>query len=254
MARKLAPGKPKCSYRQNLLATLQQIVSLHDLTAGPHRQPERPQCGARAAAGPASLHAPHRPISRPGLPRPLPCRHRAASTLEAPFCFTNETRGTYDTLCLLVRNCSVCQLQSGASAVLAPALKYLTDALALSWRRRITSSANRRYLSGSTFYVTSQLAGLQVRTPESLPRCSWGHRVQGWCRVGCGSTICRSEQCQQHAESCSVSVHEPSSGACAGRSDACVQRHIIFGRMWTSGSPGMWSAWQGMLPTWCPAS
>lgn len=47
--------------------------------------------------------------------------------------------------------------------MLAPALRYVTDALALSWRRRLTTAAHRRYLSGSTFYAASQLAGMQAR-------------------------------------------------------------------------------------------
>jgi len=60
-------------------------------------------------------------------------------------------------------NCSALfSLQSGASAMLAPALRYVTDALALSWRRQLTTVAHRRYLSGSTFYAASQLAGMQA--------------------------------------------------------------------------------------------
>lgn len=47
--------------------------------------------------------------------------------------------------------------------MLAPSLKYLADALALSWRKRLTSVAHRRYLSGSTFYAASNLAGMQVQ-------------------------------------------------------------------------------------------
>ena len=58
--------------------------------------------------------------------------------------------------------------QSGASSVLAPALKYLADALALSWRKRLTSVAHRRYLTGSTFYGVSHLAGMQV-SPGDRP-------------------------------------------------------------------------------------
>jgi ABC transporter transmembrane region 2 len=52
-------------------------------------------------------------------------------------------------------------LQSAASALLAPLLRYVTDELAASWRRRLTA-AHRRYLSGSTFYAASQLTGMQA--------------------------------------------------------------------------------------------
>lgn len=63
-----------------------------------------------------------------------------------------------------VHSIRVCadSLQSAASALLAPLLRYVTDALAMSWRRRLTAAAHRRYLSGSTFYTASQLAGMQV--------------------------------------------------------------------------------------------
>lgn len=54
--------------------------------------------------------------------------------------------------------------------MLAPALKYLADALALSWRKRLTSVAHRRYLTGSTFYGASHLAGMQVSPGDRLPR------------------------------------------------------------------------------------
>ena len=53
-------------------------------------------------------------------------------------------------------------MQSAASALLAPLLRYVTDELAASWRRRLTAAAHRRYLSGSTFYAASQLAGMQA--------------------------------------------------------------------------------------------
>ena len=38
-------------------------------SAGPHREPQRRECGARAAPGPRRLHAPHRPVHRAGASR-----------------------------------------------------------------------------------------------------------------------------------------------------------------------------------------
>lgn len=55
--------------------------------------------------------------------------------------------------------------------MLAPLLKYLADALALSWRDRLTVVAHQRYLKGSTCYAASNLAGMQVS-------CSLHSRVQ----------------------------------------------------------------------------
>ncbi len=58
-----------------------------------------------------------------------------------------------------IRLISISVLQSAASAVLAPSLRQVADALAMTWRRRLTTAAHARYFKGNTFYTTSQLAG-----------------------------------------------------------------------------------------------
>lgn len=58
-----------------------------------------------------------------------------------------------------VRLIGISVLQSAASAVLAPSLRHVADALAMTWRRRLTAAAHARYFKGNTFYTTSQLAG-----------------------------------------------------------------------------------------------
>lgn len=61
-----------------------------------------------------------------------------------------------------IRLIGLSAVQSLLSAVLAPSLRFVTDSLALAWRRRLTGAAHRLYLKGNTFYTTAQLAGLQV--------------------------------------------------------------------------------------------
>jgi ABC-type uncharacterized transport system fused permease/ATPase subunit len=51
--------------------------------------------------------------------------------------------------------------QSLGSALLAPLLKYTTNALALTWRRRLTEHVHARYLSGHTAAALASLAGLR---------------------------------------------------------------------------------------------
>ncbi|CAG9462286.1 unnamed protein product [Pedinophyceae sp. YPF-701] len=51
-------------------------------------------------------------------------------------------------------------IQSAASAVLAQSLKYLTDKLALAWRRRLVEDLSRSYFAGNTLYITSRMMGL----------------------------------------------------------------------------------------------
>lgn len=58
-----------------------------------------------------------------------------------------------------IRLIGISVLQSAASAVLAPSLRHVADALAMTWRRRLTAAAHSRYFKGNTFYTTSQLAG-----------------------------------------------------------------------------------------------
>ena len=58
-----------------------------------------------------------------------------------------------------IRLIGISVLQSAASAVLAPSLRHVADALAMTWRRRLTAAAHSRYFRGNTFYTTSQLAG-----------------------------------------------------------------------------------------------
>ncbi|KAL3156583.1 hypothetical protein ABBQ38_000874 [Trebouxia sp. C0009 RCD-2024] len=60
-----------------------------------------------------------------------------------------------------IRLIGISVLQSAASAVLAPSLRHVADALAMTWRRRLTAAAHSRYFRGNTFYTTSQLAGMQ---------------------------------------------------------------------------------------------
>ena len=52
-------------------------------------------------------------------------------------------------------------LQSAASAITAPALRYVTDALGLLWRRRLTQSLGDLYLKGDAYYAAIHKAGLQ---------------------------------------------------------------------------------------------
>lgn len=59
-----------------------------------------------------------------------------------------------------IRLIGISVLQSAASAVLAPSLRHVADALAMTWRRRLTAAAHSRYFKGNTFYTTSQLAGV----------------------------------------------------------------------------------------------
>ena len=50
--------------------------------------------------------------------------------------------------------------QAAASAVLAPSLRALGDALALSWRTSLTDAIHKRYLSRNTFYAVAALGGV----------------------------------------------------------------------------------------------
>ena len=50
--------------------------------------------------------------------------------------------------------------QALGSAVLAPLLRYTTDALALEWRKRITARTLQHYLSEDTAYATVHLGGM----------------------------------------------------------------------------------------------
>ena len=59
-----------------------------------------------------------------------------------------------------IRLTGVSVLQSAASAILAPSLRHVADALAMTWRRRLTAAAHSRYFKDLTFYSTSQLAGI----------------------------------------------------------------------------------------------
>ena len=61
-----------------------------------------------------------------------------------------------------VRLIGISVLQSGASAVLAPSLKHVGDALALAWRKRLTQASHAYYLRGNNYFSVSQLAAMQV--------------------------------------------------------------------------------------------
>ncbi|KAK9864122.1 hypothetical protein WJX84_012088 [Apatococcus fuscideae] len=60
-----------------------------------------------------------------------------------------------------VRLIGVSVLQSAASAVLAPSLRHVADALALRWRSQLTAAAASRYFRGNAFYAVAELAGMQ---------------------------------------------------------------------------------------------
>ena len=82
-----------------------------------------------------------------------------------------------------IRLIGISVLQSGASAVLAPSLRHVADALAMTWRRRLTAAAHSRYFKGNTFYTTSQLAGAAVPHSWPLPHtldCSCSPYCPGW--------------------------------------------------------------------------
>ena len=76
-----------------------------------------------------------------------------------------------------IRLIGISVLQSAASAVLAPSLRHVADALAMTWRRRLTAAAHSRYFKGNTFYTTSQLAGMCVWgvLPCLASRVIWRH-------------------------------------------------------------------------------
>ena len=80
-----------------------------------------------------------------------------------------------------IRLIGISVLQSAASAVLAPSLRQVADALAMTWRRRLTTAAHARYFKGNTFYTTSQLAGLAA-VLAVLVLCCAG--------MGCGVLCC----------------------------------------------------------------
>ena len=61
-----------------------------------------------------------------------------------------------------VRLIGLSVLQSAASAVLAPSLRHVADALALRWRSQLTAAAASRYFRGNAFYAVAELAGMQV--------------------------------------------------------------------------------------------
>lgn len=88
--------------------------------------------------------------------------------------------------------------------MLAPALKYLADALALSWRKRLTSVAHQRYLTGSTFYGASHLAGMQVRPGDRLPRTLPGafRELQGHSSRACIVKLLCTMLCVPATSSC----------------------------------------------------
>mmetsp|Transcript_35427 Transcript_35427/g.99833 ORF Transcript_35427/g.99833 Transcript_35427/m.99833 type:complete len:1301 (+) Transcript_35427:15-3917(+) len=52
-------------------------------------------------------------------------------------------------------------VQSLASAITAPSLKYLTDRLAVSWRARLTEALAGKFLTGNTFYSVIHLQGMK---------------------------------------------------------------------------------------------
>ncbi len=71
-----------------------------------------------------------------------------------------------------IRLIGISVLQSAASAVLAPSLRQVADALAMTWRRRLTTAAHARYFKGNTFYTTSQLAGQLALLSHAMLCCA----------------------------------------------------------------------------------
>lgn len=59
-----------------------------------------------------------------------------------------------------VRLIGVSVLQSAASAILAPSLRYVAERLALTWRNRLTRETTSRYLTGKVSYIVAELAGM----------------------------------------------------------------------------------------------
>ena len=51
-------------------------------------------------------------------------------------------------------------MQSVASAIVAPSLRYLTNILAVTWRARLTQALSREYLSSSVFYNVIHRKGM----------------------------------------------------------------------------------------------
>ena len=81
-------------------------------------------------------------------------------------------------------------MQSLASAILAPSLRLVADRLALQWRKQLTRRVHSKYLSGTNFYATSQLANLQVSSQkpthstcasEKLPLLEYDQNGQKFC-------------------------------------------------------------------------
>lgn len=85
-----------------------------------------------------------------------------------------------------IRLIGISVLQSAASAVLAPSLRQVADALAMTWRRRLTTAAHARYFKGNTFYTTSQLAGLAAALALLVLGCAG----MGCAVLGCGVLRC----------------------------------------------------------------
>lgn len=81
-----------------------------------------------------------------------------------------------------IRLIGISVLQSAASAVLAPSLRYVADALALTWRKRLTAAAHTRYFKGNTFYTTSQLAGGRSPAQSVADTCIllFAYQLQGF--------------------------------------------------------------------------
>ena len=93
-----------------------------------------------------------------------------------------------------IRLIGISVLQSAASAVLAPSLRQVADALAMTWRRRLTTAAHARYFKGNTFYTTSQLAGLEAALAVLVLCCA----VLGGVGMGCVVLCCAMLGCAVH--------------------------------------------------------
>ncbi|MCO5604122.1 hypothetical protein L7F22_058282 [Adiantum nelumboides] len=67
-----------------------------------------------------------------------------------------------------VRLTGVSVLQSAASAVVAPSLRYLTALLALGWRRRMTDHLSSLYFSNNAFYKVFHLSETRIDADQRI--------------------------------------------------------------------------------------
>ncbi|CAD5330433.1 unnamed protein product [Arabidopsis thaliana] len=69
-----------------------------------------------------------------------------------------------------VRLIGLSVLQSGASSIIAPSLRHLTQRLALGWRIRLTQHLLRNYLRNNAFYKVFHMSGNSIDADQRLTR------------------------------------------------------------------------------------